>query len=285
MRILLLALLSIAALGQAADSWDKAIKAATEAAGRGEFVKARGFLLADLRRADRTPPMDDPARVRTAIPLIALGYLDVGLRRLADATQELQRAVQILNECDPTTEAAAEQKALALAGLTGAVLRRQGPAAGLTVAQDSLTFARQRFGPEHWLTGLATNQMGSVYHRLGEYSHAAALFAVALDLFEKSPDRSPDDIGRILVNLCSAQARLGLYEIADVNCARAISYLRQGQLGTSPAMSQLLEVRASVLYHLGRKKEAKDLRQEAASLRRRCPAQEAQAFVDLPYRR
>ncbi len=119
-----------------------------------------------------------------------------------------------------------------------------------------LTGVLQRRSDDGRRESAALHAIGRLLLRRGRHAEAATQLALALRLGERSLSTEHPQVGRLLLDLALAQARLGAHDEAARHLDRAVRLLRAALPGADPALVQVHLARAEVERRRGRMREA-----------------------------
>ena len=119
-----------------------------------------------------------------------------------------------------------------------------------------LTGVLQRRSDDGRRESAALHAIGRLLLRRGRHAEAATQLALALRLGERSLSTEHPQVGRLLLDLALAQARLGAHDEAARHLDRAVRLLRAALPGDDPALVQVHLARAEVERRRGRMREA-----------------------------
>ena len=119
-----------------------------------------------------------------------------------------------------------------------------------------LTAVLQRRSDDGRRESAALHAIGRLLLRRGRHAEAATQLALALRLGERSLSPEHPQVGRLLLDLALAQARLGAHDEAARQLDRAVQLLRAALPNDDPALVQAHLARAEVERRRGRLREA-----------------------------
>ncbi len=119
-----------------------------------------------------------------------------------------------------------------------------------------LTMVLQRRSDDGRRESAALHAIGRLLLRRGRHAEAATQLALALRLGERSLSPEHPQVGRLLLDLALAQARLGAHDEAARQLDRAVQLLRAALPKDDPALVEAHLARAEVERRRGRMREA-----------------------------
>ncbi|MDZ4797507.1 MAG: tetratricopeptide repeat protein [Bryobacteraceae bacterium] len=190
-------------------------------------------------------------------------YIEWGRYDLAER-QRMAAPMSMLTETSDISQALGVMASLA-AG-RGDLTRAQ------AAYEENLAFLRRNGGPECELQVSTTlNNIGSLDLRRERWESAEGWLQMAVKSQRAASGDSHPNLTKVLGNLAVAQMKQRKWREAEASVQEGLTISRASLGQFHPLTAAYLDLYATILESAGRKKEAREVRREAESLRRQIP--------------
>ena len=120
-------------------------------------------------------------------------------------------------------------------------------AKAIPIAEQALSLAEQRFGPDHEQTAQVLNDLGRLYQSQHDMEQAARMHERALAIRERLFKADGPAVSQSLSNLAKVYLAQGRYAEAQTLCERALAIAERHVPSNSPSLIAVLESYAAAL--------------------------------------
>jgi tetratricopeptide (TPR) repeat protein len=261
--IAVLALLTACPPANAQDEklWKQYMMDAMKSAGDHDYPKSEQAFVKALHQSENFGPSD----MRIGSTLNSLGLVYRAEKKYSDAEGAYRRALVIMQ--------AAYGESVDVGNINfniaGVMFDEGRQTDALPYLQKALAIYQRLLGDSSLKTAATLCMEGDAFRLTKRYTEAEAALRKCADIREMDSGLESNDLADALYSLAQTLALEGKLTAADARFG-LVEKIREKTLGiTDPLLAQTLEDHASVLKALGRDREAGNLTEMAAAIRRR----------------